>query len=278
MKRYIILGCCRSGTTVTHLAIKGHPNVCALNDELLVTPFFNKGISSFTQGNDLEIEKRNGHKRIFDAITSIQKNKKTQYIGVKTSLIYNRGSMDYIKHVLSTYFPDIKIILTIRNDLVAQYGSLIRALKTGKHHSWDKSKKDIKTLISINKYLFMKYLLDCFWFIDNMRDLKKTHDVLEFSYEEDIINGEYKKLFDFLELDYVEINWLTAKKVAPKPEDYIKNYKSLTNLSRKLESMHYNDGLSMKYHLINKIVCNYVTTRKKTKKILNILRNKGEER
>lgn len=273
MKRYIVLGCCRSGTTVTHLTIKGHPNVCALNDELLVTPFYNKGISSFTQGHDLEIEKQNGHKKIFDAITSIQKNEQTIYTGLKTSLNYNRKYIDYIKDVLNSYFPNIKIIITIRNDLVAQYGSWIRAMRTGKHHSWDKSIKEIKTPISINKYLFIKYLFDCFWFIDNMRDLKKTHDVLEFSYENDISNGRFEKLFDFLELDNVDINWLEAKKVSPKPENYIKNYKLLTNLFMELESMYYNDNLSTKYKLINKIVCKYVSTRKKTKNIINILRN-----
>jgi len=51
--RYLIVGCGRSGSTLIHLLLKGHPNIVALNDELKVSPFFTKGISTFTFGSDL---------------------------------------------------------------------------------------------------------------------------------------------------------------------------------------------------------------------------------
>ena len=46
--RYILVGPARSGTTVTHLALKGHPNVSAVRDEVRIDPLFTQGMGAFT--------------------------------------------------------------------------------------------------------------------------------------------------------------------------------------------------------------------------------------
>ena len=68
-KKYIVIGCGRSGTTVTHLALRGHPNVCALNDEVKILPLFNNGINCYTYGNNTVEERGKQLGVLFDALT-----------------------------------------------------------------------------------------------------------------------------------------------------------------------------------------------------------------
>ena len=190
MKRYIITGCSRSGTSVTHNALKGHPNVSALNDEVLIEPYFNMGLSTFTHGRNLKIENEKGFQAIFDGICSIGANEDTEYIGLKTSLYYYPIYAKYVTSALEKYFPNIKVIITYRKDTVAQYGSWIRARKTGQYHSWNKKDKKLLHPIKLNKYQYIKQLLDNLDFMEELRNLNLTHDVLEFSYEDDICKGK----------------------------------------------------------------------------------------
>jgi hypothetical protein len=70
--RYLIVGMARSGTTVTHRALYGHPKVCALDDEIRVDPFFTRGIEAFTVGGANPWERENGSLQLFDALTSFE--------------------------------------------------------------------------------------------------------------------------------------------------------------------------------------------------------------
>ena len=70
IKRYVVLGLARSGTTVVHFALKGHPNIAALNDEVRVS-FFTEGISTFTQRDDNVLEKKVGSLSLFDAVAGV---------------------------------------------------------------------------------------------------------------------------------------------------------------------------------------------------------------
>ena len=67
--RYVIVGLARSGTTATHAAIYGHPHICAMADELRVSPFFTSGVATFTVSGENQYERRIASDRIFDAIT-----------------------------------------------------------------------------------------------------------------------------------------------------------------------------------------------------------------
>jgi hypothetical protein len=67
--RYVIVGMARSGTTATHNAVFGHPNVCAMADEFRVDPFFTKGVACFTVGGNNKWERRINYNALFDAVT-----------------------------------------------------------------------------------------------------------------------------------------------------------------------------------------------------------------
>ena len=69
--RFLILGMARSGTTVTHQALQGHPNVRSSMDELKVAPFFTSGIAAFTVSGANPFEQDNGYGLLLDALTLI---------------------------------------------------------------------------------------------------------------------------------------------------------------------------------------------------------------
>ena len=68
--------------------------------------------------------------------------------------------------------------------------------------------------------------------IETLRSLKKTHDCLEISYEEDVIKNPlfHNRLYDFLDLQKMDPSWLDSQKVAPEPWEFISNYESVKEI------------------------------------------------
>lgn len=237
---YLIVGYARSGTTVIHLLLKGHPNIAALNDELKVSPLFTQGISTFTFGNNTAEEYELSFSILFDAISSITANKTTKISGAKLALSSLNHTHSLV-NALQQYLKDLKIIITVRNDLVAQYGSLISAQKYGIWHSWYKNFENRQiNKVTINKNLFIEYVINCLDTYVILRELYKTHTVLESIYEDFLINpiDVKQQLFDFLKVPQVDVTWLESKKVMPEPSKYITNYAEMTNLLKLLRAKH----------------------------------------
>ena len=236
--RYLIIGYSRSGTTVTHLALMGHPNVAALTDELKPAPFFTKGISTFTHGNDPEYEKEKGYSALFDALTLICSNENTMAHGAKVACNYYKLA-EKITEVVQHHLTDLKVIIVVRKDLVAQLGSALSGKKSGIMHSWYKGfeKRKVRP-IKIPKWRFTAYATNVFRMYNALKALKKTHDVLEVNYEDLLTEPDlfYNKLFSFLDVPAITPSWLKSKKVMPPPEQYIKNYEPLQARLRAIET------------------------------------------
>jgi LPS sulfotransferase NodH len=150
--RYIIVGAQRSGTTVVHMAAMGHPNVAALSDEVKINPLFAKGISSFTFGNDFTEEKEKGLSALFNTLTLLLSNDETIAHGCKIACA-NEKLADTLISALKTRLKDVKVILVVRKDLVAQYGSALSSARTGIFHSWNRG-YDLQKIkkIKINRW------------------------------------------------------------------------------------------------------------------------------
>lgn len=254
--QYLVIGAKRSGTTLIHLLLKGHPNVSALNDELAVSPFFTQGISTFTYGNDLEEERKLGYLSLFNAISSVLADANCTAFGAKCA-IGSQGNAQIIVNVLQKYLKDLKIILVVRNDLVAQYGSLISANKTGIMHSWYNSHAKYEPQkLRINKWLLTRYTISILDTYDTLRQLFATHKVLEISYEEYLLDPAIiqNNLFEFVEVPNIDVTWLKSKKVMPDPANYILNYSSLKHHCDNLRVMHSADAIPSKTILTAKLV------------------------
>ena len=99
-----------------------------------------------------------------------------------------------------------------------------------------KGKDKTSLRITVDKGLYSHYLLSNIRIVDTLRSLNQTNSLLEISYENDILPGlDYcKKLYEFLELDYMEPAWVNSKKVAPSPREFITNYDRMKLLEKKI--------------------------------------------
>ncbi|GAB4352253.1 MAG: hypothetical protein Kow0099_36450 [Candidatus Abyssubacteria bacterium] len=235
--RYIIIGYPRSGTTIIHLAVMGHPNVTALTDEMKIVPFFTRGISIFTFGNDTREEKERGYRALFDALTLLKEKEDTRAHGLKVVCPSPERARALV-HVLQRYIDDIKVILILRRDLVAQLGSELHAKKTGVYHSWYGRFQDMKPKkIKIYKFEFIGYASSVFETHHELKRLEETHHVLDIHYEDLLAHQSevFEKIYAFLNIPALEPTWLDSKKVLPPPEEYITNYRDMRLVLADLE-------------------------------------------
>jgi hypothetical protein len=233
--RYLIIGPHRSGTTVVHMAVEGHPNSSALSDEMRVPTFFTRGIGAFTYGSELPEERQRGFSALFDAVTLLRGSPDTMANGAKVATDSPRLTR-VIVETLQANLPDMKVIIMTRRDLVAQYGSLLHMRRSGILHSWYEGFKTLKVRkMRISKWRFLTYCISIEGMYRTLQDLKATHDVLDVEFEDLLSNpmAMYARLFQFLGLPAVEPNWVDSKKVLPPPDRYIKNYAQLTALLEK---------------------------------------------
>lgn len=244
-RRFIIVGMQRSGTTVTHVCLNGHPNVAMPSDEVMTTPFFTRGLATFTRGKESYAARKQGYAGLFDLITSLTGNEHTTTFGIKAAVGNHSEALD-VCNCLREYLPDVAVILVSRDDLVAQCGSLARAEKSGEWHAWEGRKKSAREgTLAIEPSRFQAYAHECRHTMGQLRTLARTHDLLEFNYERDIANGvRHDRLFEFLGLPRVPVTWLRMTKVAPPARDFIENYDELTKLLARIPEPREEDELT----------------------------------
>ncbi len=234
--RYIIAGLPRSGTTLIHKAIAGHPNASALNDELRVSPFWDQGLSTFTFGHETPDERRAGHGVLFDAVTSIAASAETRAFGVKCCVSSPNEAELVVTSAMRT-IPDVKMILVVRRDLVAQYASLLRARRSGAWHSWRRADRPPVARVHIRPLLFNRYATNA---LDTLARLQRAPAAHRVVFEE-LVAGKaegFRKIFDFLDLPDVPVDWELGDKVSPPPEAYIDNYREMSDRLASLMEKH----------------------------------------
>jgi len=238
--RYLVIGCPRSGTTVMHMAMAGHPQVTSLSDEMETTPLFAMGLSTFTCGAESNAERQGGLRALFDAITTITAEPGHTHRGAKVCARSPAEALILVE-ALRAYLPEVRAILTIRDDLVAQYGSLRKARRSNVWHSWNPgAAAERNRKLKLNGWLFRRYAINTLEVIQTLRTLAESHQVLECSFErlQTEANAIYQEAFSFLDLEPHPVSWLNARKVNPPPADYISNYAGMSRILKTLRSQH----------------------------------------
>lgn len=249
--RFLVVGMARSGTTVVHQALQGHPNVRTSMDEIKVAPFFTTGYATFTVSGDSPFEQENGYGILVDALTMLPCHERGPALlglcgtdewpkreplanGVRVA-IGNAQEAETLVAALQR-FPSLlefAIVRVHRNDLVAQCASLRRAQRTGRWHSFRPGKPTVRAPeapFEIPTSEFATFCDDARRTIAALDKLADSHRVLELSYEDEIAThgtAGQERLFRFLGLPWIEPNWITARKVAPPVEDYVTNAAAL---------------------------------------------------
>ncbi len=235
---YFIVGTQRSGTTVTHHCLRGHPSVSALRGELAHDPFFTEGLLTFTYGRPgTKKEQKKGRRSLFNAVTEPERTSDTRACGVKCALSDNKRRAKCFTEVVQREFPDVKIIRLKRRDKVAQFGSLRKANKKNVWHRKNEDRKVVAPKIELDKHKFIAYLLSLHETNKILSSLEETHDIMTVEYEKDILDGELRTnsdLFSFVGVGPEEATWLEHRKVSPPPEEYITNYDELTEMQREV--------------------------------------------
>jgi hypothetical protein len=249
--RYIIIGMQRSGTTVTHVSLYGHPNVCAMIDEFRVAPFFTAGVASFTVGGTNPWEREHGYKQLFDAVTiyygsppyapepysGSDQNPKPEILANGMKIAVPRAAdAKALAASLVEFFPEMKIIYVHRDDWLAQYASLQRAAKSGKWHSWTKVDADPAKepgKIEIVAEQFEAYIHQALEMQETFEGLRATHSVCDVRYETDIAQNSLEtsyRVFDFVGVPRVDPTWVNSQKVSPPIEDFVSNHADMREL------------------------------------------------
>lgn len=225
--RFLIVGMQRSGTTVTHHCLGGHPQIALMTDEVSVDPFFTKGMSVFTTGRETFDARCRGYLRLFDAIATAAVDRAVRAAGLKVALGTPEDAADLVE-CLQEHFPDIKVVMVRRNDLVAQCGSLRRAMRTGQWHAFGKNSGRSGDKFAIPEDEFDDYMRGCRRIEAQLDRLKASHAVFELQYERDIAPGMDKyRLFDFVGVERTAVTWMEMEKVSPPADEFITNYQAL---------------------------------------------------
>jgi Sulfotransferase family len=241
--RYVIVGLPRSGTTLIHKAIAGHPNASALNDELRVSPFWDLGLSTFTFGHETPEERRAGHVALFDAVTSIAASAETRAFGVKCCVSSPKEAELVVTSTMRT-ISGVKMIVVVRRDLVAQYASLLRARRSGAWHSWRHADRPPVAQVHIRPLLFDRYVTNA---LDTLARLQCAPAAYLVIFEELVVSKAdgFRRIFDFLDLPDIPIDWELGDKVSPLPEAYIDNYHEMSDRLASLVERHASGRLGL---------------------------------
>lgn len=239
--RYVIIGMARSGTTVTSRALTGHRNVMGPDDEFKVHPFFTEGMKTFTVGGPRFWERERNAYKLFDAVTIYHDRTPdpsgalAHYCGTPDNpkgdvmacgfkvAIAEAAEAEQLVESLQRFYKQLRIIWVRRRDWVAQFASLEKAKVTGGWHSWSEKNQDAPTEFEFSVDGFRYYFDDGVRTEQAFEQLRATHEVCEFVYEDDITGGRWARLFEFLDVPVLDPFWLSSKKVSPPIEDYVKN-------------------------------------------------------
>ena len=193
---------------------------------------FRSGIRVFTYGEErTEEELSSGIPALFDAMTAVPPASKRKARGMKLTLPNLRLAKVFVKG-MQTYLPDVRIVHVRRNDVIARFASLKKAMQSGKWHRRTQDRRQ-KEAITIDPHNFSKHLIESIQVQRLLRDLRSSHDMLCLSYEDVILQGRlstHAPLFRFVGVEPVEATWLRDKKLSPPPEEYVRNYSELTKM------------------------------------------------
>jgi hypothetical protein len=194
-----------------------------MEEEVAVQPFLTDGLATFTfEGPDTQQPRVSA---LFDAMTSIQSVADPKARGMKLTTGTAELARSFVEGV-QEYLPDVRIILVLRRDLVARFGSLVKARETG---VWDGMDDEPAPNLELDLYEFAEYVVESHEVRQNLRRLDKTHSVMELSYEEVILEGNlptHEPLFEFVGVEPMQADWLWERKFPHPPSRTLKTIRN----------------------------------------------------
>jgi len=222
MRRFLLVGMQRSGTTVTRAQLESHPQVAMFRDELH-TAFFATAIGTRSRTGETREDRTTSLLEVWDHLVGPRPDVVAG--GIKTAL----PSAAYAARLvgcLQEHGPGIDLIVVHRRDLVAQLGSLKRAQAAGVwHRRANAAAADIDRRVRITDAELAGYVREC---IDSHRLLAQLADgrrTLHLDYDDDIVAGrDWPRLCEFLAIEPLPRPEGSFRKFSPPAIDYIDDY------------------------------------------------------
>jgi LPS sulfotransferase NodH len=166
---------------------------------------------------------------LFDAMVAAQSGNH-DVRGMKLTTASEELARFFVEGV-QAHLPSVRIVLLHRQDLVSQFGSLIKSQQTG---VWRRRAGEEKTqstpVLKLDRHDFAQYAIEAHQIRQKLQSLSNTHEILKISYEEVLLKDKlptHDPLFKFVGVEPTRADWLADRKLSPPPETYIDNYDEL---------------------------------------------------
>ena len=215
----------RSGTTVTNEYLAGHPAVAIASEEIH-TALFQAAITDPSSRGETTDERTASLRQVLDYLAG---RSTENTAGLKTALNSPAATARLVGCLL-THGHGVDLIVVRRRDVVAQLGSLRRAMQLGIWHtrSADQPQPTLEPITIDPDELrdYVDLVHSCHALLDLLAAGRR---VLELDYQDDIATGTaWPRLCEFLQVPPAEPTWMTLRKNSPPPQNYIANYDELT--------------------------------------------------
>jgi len=236
MLNFLIIGFQRTGTTAVLRALAAAPDVAVIPYEISLTWFFGASSAFRTRQDVSSLQSKCSQAAIESALDT-----PSPIRGAKSAL----GSVEELSETIAQireWCPGIRIIATVRKDLIAQAASRMWAGMTGQWQSWESPVKDDRlnagdpNSIEISPS-YLRYLkIQQIRYMELLREFPQNHVyVLDFDRFFSVDSREeLENIFRFVgsEGSDVEIDW---GKNSPPYATFVKNLSELKPIQSRLD-------------------------------------------
>jgi hypothetical protein len=224
VRRFVVVGMQRSGTTLTLAQLTAHPQVAMFPEELH-TALFSAAIVDRSPRGETRRSRTRSMRALFDDLAPPRAGVRAR--GLKTAIATVEHAARFVG-CLATHGAGIDLVVVRRRDLVAQLGSALRAQRLGVwHRRAGEPPPVLQELVRIADAQLEEYVrkvVDCHRLLDHLAADRRT---LQLDYEDDVVSGlDWARLCKFLGVDET-VPTRALHKVSPPPEDFIADYEQL---------------------------------------------------
>lgn len=223
VRRFLVIGMQRSGTTVTRSLLASHPDI-ALGPEEIHLALFQRTVHATTDRGETPQHRTATLRSVFDALAG--RRAEHAFVGLKTALT-DAAATARLVACLAAHAHDVDLVVVRRHDLLAQLASLRRAQATGIWHDRDGRGSGSAVKVSITPDELAAYVEECVACARLLATCAAGRRVLEIDYDIDIAGGRLRAALqgffgiEFAAADRPDGADRALRKVSPPLADYL---------------------------------------------------------
>lgn len=226
MKKFVLLGHQRSGSTMVIGTLRKHPEITAFG-ELFIKNRIAFNVPTFENGDSMFTKMRN--KNPYDFLNTIYSDENIRHSKAIGFKVFPDQLTDHFSSVWNWIQDEnVSVIYLKRENLLATYVSLRLAIKTNKFAIKNEKERSSET-ITINPILCEKEFEEREKFNATIEEKITNNPTLHLSYETITANplGKFAEIQDFLEVKHTELKIATTKQEVRPFDKIITNYEEV---------------------------------------------------